>query len=145
MMCRNVHFFFFQRFVLPEIRDDVSLINGVLEEICVEQDLEYVRYNLPLQHLAMDGLHVRPAGAKHLLFTILGKVKRKYFAPAAIKPSIPQTIPTDSTLDPEEWPPLPTTCLAVKKAISDEPAWTLAVVGSCNSRTAEEQKVIHLE
>ena len=112
----------------------------MLNEICAEDNIEFVRYNLPLKHLGQDGLHVRPAGAKHLLFTILGKVKRKCFPPVCSRPCISETSTSDRNLDSEEWPPLLSTCSTVKRSFGDKPAWA-SVVGSPNPRVEEEGKV----
>ena len=58
----------------------------------------------------MDGLHVKPAGAKDLLFTIIGNVKSEFFAPAMSAPC--------TAAESVQWPALPSTKSSVKATAS---------------------------
>ena len=77
-------------------------VNHALRDVCTKDELNFINYPLiSKQNIGMDGLHVKPAGAKDLLFTVIGNVKRNFFAPAVITPC--------TAAESVQWPALPST------------------------------------
>ena len=85
-------------------------VNGALREVCTKDELHYISYPLSKRNIEMEGLHVKPAGAKDFLFTIIGNVKRTFFAPAMRAPC--------TAAESVQWPALPSTKSSVKATAS---------------------------